>query len=114
MHAIQAQLENVVEILVEAGATVNDGVLGSALRWTTLKRVESLLKAGARVDRIGDVALNCLFDAARDQRLSGRKDAEDESFNDAVAKYELLCLYSPDDGRLRDLHSGTGVEDFGA
>ena len=105
--------ENLIGMLVEAGATVYIGVLERFLVHASLGEVELLLKAGARVDCIGDVALKCLFDAARDQRLSGRKDAEDESFNDAVAKYELLCLYSPDDGRLRDLHSGTGVEDFG-
>jgi len=30
-----------------------------------------------------------------------------------VAKYELLCLHFPEDERLRDLHSGTGIEEFG-
>ena len=88
--------------MLEAGATVDVEMLEYFLVHASLGTVESLLKAG--VDRIGDVALKCLFEAAQDQRLSGKKEAEDvwRRFSDAVAKYELLCLYFPDDERLRD------------
>lgn len=112
-EAVHEGFENVTRILVEAGATVNDEVLEEALRWTSLEVVELFLKAGARVDRIPDVVLKRLFEAAQDQRLSGRTDADDGLFDHAVAKYELLCLHFPEDERLRDLHSGTGIEEFG-
>jgi ankyrin repeat protein len=114
-QTIYHEVDEVIEILVEAGATVDVKTLEHFLVCASLGKVESLLKAGARVDRIGDVVLKCLFEAAQDQRLSGIEEAEDarRKFRDAVAKYELLCLYFPDDERLRDLHSGTGVEDFG-
>ncbi|KAM0690741.1 hypothetical protein Q7P36_009510 [Cladosporium allicinum] len=114
-QTIYHEVDEVIEILVEAGATVDVLTLEYSLVHASLVKLESLLKAGARVDRIGDVVLKWLFEAAQDQRLSGIKEAEDarRRFSDAVAKYELLCLYFPDDERLRDLHSGTGVEDFG-
>ena len=57
-------------MLVEAGATEYIEVLEHHLLHASLGKVESLLKAGVRVDRIGDVVLKCLFEAAQDQNPS--------------------------------------------
>jgi ankyrin repeat protein len=110
VQACFAGTENVFGVLIEAGATID--ISEDDLRYDRLEQVKSLLKAGARVHLVEDLTLDLLFDAAYDQRLSGRKETEEEWF-DAEAKYELLRLYLPDDERLRDLHSGTDVEDLG-
>ena len=74
--------------------------------------VESLLKVGARGDLIGTVILRFLFDAAHDQQVFGAKGMRDK-WGDAMAKCKLLCLYFPDDQRLRDfmdvLQTGLGL-----
>jgi hypothetical protein len=97
MEAFDDDSENVMRILIEAGATVNDDdddMLAHALRYASSGGVELLLKAGARVDLVEDHTWELLVDAACDQRLSGRMVTGHE-WSDAVAKYELLHLYLP-------------------
>jgi hypothetical protein len=92
-----------IGILIEAGANVDDKpYLKSAIRYGSLETLELLLKAGARVVvPFGDDTLKHLFKEARERQLSGRESIG--WFDDAMAKCELLCLYFPDDERLRDL-----------
>jgi ankyrin repeat protein len=103
--------ENVMRILIEAGATVADDMLEYALRYERSEIVELLLKAGARVHRVKHLTLYRLYVAACDQQQTGV--GYGNEWFDAMAKHKLLRLYFPDDERLRDLHSETDVEDLG-
>jgi ankyrin repeat protein len=106
MEAIDFGPDDTVQILVEAGASVDIKTLRIALRYDTLERVRLLLRAGTQAEIVGDDILESLFSAACDQRLSGTQ-GKFEWF-DAMAKCKLLCQYFPNDQRLHELSASLG------
>jgi ankyrin repeat protein len=98
MDAIDVEARDAFEILVEAGASVDDGMLRDALEHRSLELVELLLKAGVPGDPVEHDTLELLFGAARGQQEPGAKCWE---WPDAMGKCKSLCLYFPDDRRLR-------------
>lgn len=73
MDAVDVEAMDALEILVEAGASVDIGMLQRALKYRSLKEVELLLDAGARGDSLEHDTLELLFGAARDQEKPGAK-----------------------------------------
>jgi ankyrin repeat protein len=101
MEAIDFRADDTVQILVEAGASVDGNMLRHALQHSTPGMVEVLLKTGARGDSVGHDTLECLFGAARDQQKPGAVHWPIFRWVDAMGKCKLLCLYFPEDQRLR-------------
>jgi ankyrin repeat protein len=93
--------QDVIGILVEAGASVDDEELRDALEYGSLDRVESLLKVGAPGNFVEDETLELLFGAARDQQEHGAEGWVSSKRVDAMGKCKLLYLRFPDDRRLR-------------
>jgi hypothetical protein len=89
------------EILVKAGASVDDEMLRMVLEYRSLEKLELFFKAGALADFVEDETLELLFGAARDQQGHGAEGWVNSTWVDAVGKCKLLCLYFPDDRRLR-------------
>jgi hypothetical protein len=89
------------EILVKAGASVDDEMLRMVLEYRSLEKLELFFKAGALADFVEDETLELLFGAARDQQGHGAEGWVNSTWADAVGKCKLLCLYFPDDRRLR-------------
>jgi ankyrin repeat protein len=102
MDALDVEARDAFEILVEAGASVDDGMLRDALEHNGLDWVELVLKAGARVGSVGHDTLKLLFGTARDQEKPGAKGSWHFKWADAMGKCKLLCLYFPHDQRLRE------------
>jgi ankyrin repeat protein len=67
MEASHDKIENIVRILIGAGATVENDQLEYALKYAPSERVELLLKVGAQVHLVEHLTWEYLFHAARDQ-----------------------------------------------
>jgi ankyrin repeat protein len=109
MHAFNEAAEDAFEILIEAGASVDDKMLQYALEIKSSEMVELILKTGARGDSVGHDTLKLLFRAARDQQKHG-VEGWIILWIDAMVKCKLLCLYSPDDQLLRGFMDWLQVE----
>jgi hypothetical protein len=109
MHAVNEAAEDAFEILIEAGASVDDKMLQYALEIKSSEMVELILKTGARGDSVGHDTLKLLFRAARDQQKHG-VEGRIILWIDAMVKCKLLCLYSPDDQLLRGFMDWLQVE----
>jgi ankyrin repeat protein len=101
MDAIDGGFRGTFEILVEAGASVDDGMLRNVLESGSLEQLELFFKAGAPGDFVEDETLELLFGAARDQQGHGAEGWVSSKWADVMGKYKLLCLCFPDDRRLR-------------
>lgn len=109
LRVLDPELGDVFEILVEAGASVDDKMLRYALRYESPEGVELLLRARVQEDLIGVDFLELLFDAVRDQQLPGAEGGEVYPWIYAMAKCKLLCRYSPNDQRLHELSASLGL-----
>jgi ankyrin repeat protein len=109
-EAVGGEAMDAFEVLIEAGASVDIGILQRALKYGSLEKVELLLNAGARGDSLEHDTLELLFGAARDQEKPGAKGSQHFTWADAMGKCKLLCWYFRDDRRLRRFMSALEFE----